>query len=709
MVDLNTLNDRQREAVQALLGRIKVVAGAGSGKTRVLATRYAHLVEDIGINAGNILCITFTNKAAQEMRRRIAHMLTQPGNTTDLVCTIHGLCVKFLRQEIYRLGYPKTFAIIDEEDRKAYAKRVMETLGIERTKATVRQFLSDIEGDKARMREQYVHMMRPGERKGASQQLDLYLAEQLKTFALDFDDLVYFTLYILKNFDDARQQWQERMNFVMVDEVQDCNDNDWEIIDILSALSGNLFVVGDPDQAIYEWRGARPDTFVNMPVDKQIILDENYRSTPNILDVANSIIAHNQNRIKKDLHTHNTPLEGCTTIYYHATDEDDEAHWVVNKKIKPAIDFGTSPQDFAILYRAAHMSRLFEQELIKRGVPYTMWGGTRFFERMEIKDVIAYLKLIANPDDDYSLERIINVPSRKFGPKRMDVLRLLAQTEGRSLMATLEAHVGQKPFDGMALRRFVELITSCNRGHNEVGLDDLVEYVLQHSGLKDNLRNDKDEERLENVNELVSSIKEFVRDNQVFEESQLVEYLQDIALYTNADYRRDTDTVKLMTIHQAKGLEFPQVFVVGLNEGIFPSHRSMRERKQAALEEERRLMYVAVTRAQQRLYLSESEGFNYASGDKCPSRFLYEIKDDLYRIEGEFDPSLFEQTRWLVKDLDAELYGMEIADEYAVGARVMHSAFGEGEILENFPQQQACKVKFTLATLTITHDKLTLL
>ncbi len=708
MVSLDSLNSSQREAAESLLGRIKVVAGAGTGKTRVLTMRYAHLVEDIGINAGNILCITFTNKAAQEMRRRIERMV-RVGNASDLVCTIHGLCVKFLRQEIFRLGYPKTFAIIDEEDRKAYAKRVMEKLGLERTKSTVRRFLNGIEAEKSREREHYVRMLCPGGAPLSTDAFGLYLGEQLKTFALDYDDLIYFTLYILKTYDDARRKWQERMNFVMVDEVQDCNFNDWEIIEIMSSSCGNLFVVGDPDQSIYEWRGACPKIFVNLAADHQVILDENYRSTPNILSVANSIISHNCNRIEKELYTHNNAVDDGQTIYYHASDADDEARWVVSEKIKPAIDAGVSPHDFAILYRASHMSRRFEQELIKSGVPYTMWGGVRFFERMEIKDVIAYLKLIANPDDDYSFERVVNVPSRKFGFKRREVLRQLAETEGRSLMSTLVAHIGKKPFEGEPLRHFVDLILGCHRRHTEVGLDDLVEYVLQHSGLKENLRKDEDEERLENVNELVSSIKTFLVEKHGIEESQLVDYLQDIALYTNADYRRDCDTVKLMTIHQAKGLEFSQVFVVGLNEGDFPNHRSMLERKQAALEEERRLMYVAVTRARQRLYLSESEGYSYTSGDKSPSRFLCEIKDDLYKIEGDFDPLLFEQTRQVVKELDIELYGSEESDRYVAGTRVSHSAFGDGEILENFPRRAVCKVKFAGVTLTITYDKLTVL
>lgn len=705
MIDLNSLNDRQREAVQALTGRIKIVAGAGSGKTRVLATRYAFLAETIGIDTSNILCLTFTNKAAQEMKRRILSMMGSAGKMNDLVCTIHGFCVKFLRQEIFRLGYPKTFGIIDEEDRKEYAKKVMEQLGMDRTVTTVKQFLAGIDKAKNMMREAYVGKMLSGGNLDKSE-LDMFLAEQLKTFALDFSDLIFFTLYILNHYDDVREQWQDRMNFIMVDEVQDCNGNDWEIINTLAAGHGNLFIVGDPDQAIYEWRGAQPGTFVNCAVDQQIILNENYRSTQNILDVANSVITHNNNRIKKDLYTRK-PLDKAA-VYFHGRDEQEEAKWVVDQ-IRSTLDGGAQPHDSAILYRAAHASRTFEQELIKQNVPYTIWGGIRFFERKEIKDVIAYLKLIANPDDDMAFMRIVNVPSRKFGPKRMNTLIQLATAERTSLMETLCNHLGEKPFDNAALRQFVSLIESCRRPDAHATLTDLVADVLEQSGLKSELRNDEDEDRLENVNELTTSIRFYEAEHGQDEDFSLITYLQDIALYTNADYKQDSSTVKLMTIHQAKGLEFPYVYVVGLTEGLFPSHRAIRERKKAALEEERRLMYVAITRAEKMLFLTESEGFSYATQGKFPSRFLTEIKENLLEVKGHVDPALFAETRYIVQDLDNELYGIndDDYDAWAPGTPVTHSYLGDGEIVENYPERHSCKVKFGGMSLTVNHSNLT--
>ncbi|MBQ0119913.1 MAG: UvrD-helicase domain-containing protein, partial [Bacteroidales bacterium] len=384
MIDFNTLNQQQSNAVTALFGKIKIVAGAGSGKTRVLATRYAYLTETIGIDSNNILCLTFTNKAAQEMKRRILSMISNSAIINDFICTIHGFCVKFLRQEIYRLGYPKTFNIIDNEDSKGYAKKIMEQFGQDRSVQTVKQFLTNINRQKNILRSDYIPLMLSGATLKEDNEFEMYLREQLKTFSLDFNDLIHFTTYILNKFSDVREKWQEQFNFIMVDEVQDCNLSDWEIITILSARHGNLFIVGDPDQAIYEWRGAKPELFVQFSSDQQIILNENYRSTKNILDIANSVITNNDNRIQKDLFTRKKKYQHA--IYFHGHSEIEEATWVVNN-IKDAIQRDVKPQDIAILYRASHNSRIFEQQLIKEQVPYTIWGGIRFFERKEIKDI----------------------------------------------------------------------------------------------------------------------------------------------------------------------------------------------------------------------------------------------------------------------------------------------------------------------------------
>ena len=377
---LENLNPKQQEAVLATEGLVRVVAGAGSGKTRVLAHRYAFIVEEIGIDPSNILCMTFTNKAAQEMRARINKLLVNCGNS-DLICTIHGFCVKVLRRDIVKIGYPKSFVILDEEDCKSLAKQVMEDCGIDRTKDTVRKFLNGVAAFKVMNSDYIKKYLVPGVEMPedvANQPIIKFLQAQQRYYSLDFDDLMNFALYILENFDDVKDYWQNKLNYVQIDEVQDCNANDWKLINCITGTHKNLFVVGDPDQAIYEWRGSKPDMFVNFKSETDIVLAENYRSTPDILKVANSVIAHNKNRIPKDLMTQN--LNGKKTIHYHGKNEADEASWII-KQIKNLHSIENCEfSNFAILYRASYLSRSLEKEMIKNQMPYTIWGGIRFFE-----------------------------------------------------------------------------------------------------------------------------------------------------------------------------------------------------------------------------------------------------------------------------------------------------------------------------------------
>ena len=420
---LKNLNERQQEAVQATEGSVRIIAGAGSGKTRVIAHRYAYLVNVLGVDPGNILCMTFTNKAAQEMKHRISR-LVDSGLVTDYVCTIHGFCVKFLRKEIHRLGYPKTFTILDDEDKKAMVKRIMEAMNIDRKKSTVNKHLAHIGKTKGKMRMDYVaQFMLPHSK--AEPQADMqffcnYLKEQLRLFAVDFDDLMYFTLYILHNFPEVRKAWQSELNYLQIDEVQDCDADEWELFTILSGGLGNLCVVGDPDQAIYEWRGSRPQLFVDFHADTDIVLNQNYRSTPDILDVANAIISHNRNRVPKDLFTEKP--RAVRVVHYHADDDSKECKWIADTIAKAVKKGKGTYGEIAILFRAAYLSRGVEQELIKNGIPYAVWGGIRFFERKEIKDALSYLRLIANPNDDLAFLRVCNVPSRKFGKKSLEWL-----------------------------------------------------------------------------------------------------------------------------------------------------------------------------------------------------------------------------------------------------------------------------------------------
>ena len=710
---LEDLNSRQREAVTATEGRVRVIAGAGTGKTKALTYRYAYLVNVLRIDPANIPCLTFTNQAAAEMRSRIA-LMVHSGDYNDFVCTLHGFCVKFLRKEIYRLGFPKSFTILDEEDAKALAKECMDELGIKRTEKTVKKFLDGIAAEKALNGYIEAYML-PGnvitDAMRRTGNLACFVSRQLKGWALDFDDLMNFTLFILDRFPDAREYWQEQLNYIMVDEAQDCNTDDWNLIEKLGAKHRNIFVVGDPDQCIYEWRGAKPARFVQFASDKDIVLDENYRSTPKILDIANCVIANNKNRIPKDLFTRRA--EGRAVIHFHGKTEKEETDWIVSQ-IRLLLDGGASPQDIAILYRSSWQSRALEQALLSEQLAYVIWGGIRFFERKEIKDTIAYLRLLANPDDDLSFLRIINMPSRKLGRAFLDRLRDLAAAEGASLFRTLEKHAPElgKP----SAEAFVQLITEGRERVGQVTVSDLMNQMLEASGLKRVIREDQDEDRLENLDELLRSVR-FYEQAHAEEEPTLTDWLQDIALYTNADYRKETRVIKLMTIHQAKGLEFPYVFITGLSEGTFPNMRTIREYKKNGEEEERRLMYVAITRAEKALFLTESEGYNVATKmSKYPSRFLAEIKKNMVVVEGTIPEELWRGTRNLVHVLDEENFVPEVlgaavaartgADGFAgdraeynspfqVGQTVSHAIFGIGTILSASSDFSTFQVRFS--------------
>ena len=723
---LNDLNTRQREAVTSTEGRIRVIAGAGTGKTKALTYRYAYIVNELGIDPANILCLTFTNKAAQEMRNRIASFV-HSGDYNDFVCTIDGFCVKMLRRDIYRLGFPKDFRILDEEDSKAVAKACMDELGIKRTEKTVKDFLAGISAAKD-LNDYIDTYMLPGScppaaaaGAGAADNaaspaapascMAAYTRRQMKDYALDFDDIENFAIYLLENFPEVKDYWQGQLNYIMVDEAQDCNADNWEIIEKLAARHHNLFVVGDPDQCIYEWRGARPSRFVDFASDKDIVLDENYRSTPNILDIANCVISNNINRIPKTLFT--LAADGLKVVHYHGKTEKEEAEWIVGQ-IKRLVEEGGKLSAIAILYRSSYLSGVLEQELLAEHIPYAIWGGTRFYERKEIKDALSYLRLVADENDDLAFRRVINVPARGLGKK---FLADLEDSGEASLMQDLRNYCssGRSGRNAAGASSFLEIIDSARSVAVESGISDLMNFLLDKSGLKKLYREDQDEDRLENIDELVKSMRFYEESHEGLEIS-LSDYLQDIALYSNADYRKESDTVKMMTIHQAKGLEFPHVFITGLSEGIFPSMRTIREYKKNGEEEERRLMYVAVTRAEKGLYLTESEGYNQSTRmNKYPSRFLAEIKRTLLVSEGHAVPeSLWKGTKNLIHILDEENYGTAAGfisektgdadsfagerDEYAspfrIGDIVSHKIFGYGEILSASKDWSSFNVRF---------------
>ncbi len=692
------LNEKQQRAVEATEGRVRVVAGAGSGKTRVLAHRFAYLVNDIGIAPGNILCLTFTNKAAQEMKQRISR-LVDGGSVNDFVCTIHSFCVKFLRREIYRIGYPKNFLVIDESDCKDLARQAMAEFGIDRKKNTAERFLKNVAGVKGADPAAYISSIILPSKEPLPQgrnpimdgAIERYIRLQLKQYALDFDDLLYFTLFILDHFPDARAYWTDLLNYVMVDEVQDCSADDWKLLNAITAHHHNLFVVGDPDQAIYQWRGGNPKIFVDFRADTDIILNENYRSTPDILNVANEIIANNKNRVPKDLFTRR-PNERVA-LYRHHKDMTEEAETIA-ETIDAQHALGASFRDFAVLYRSSFLSRPLEQMLLKKKIPYTIWGGVRFFERKEIKDILSYLRVVASDDDDMAFARIINLPARHFGDATLKRLRTIAETEGVSLMTAFRSLLGEKGFNRKEYWEFVRLIDNARIEADNLEVSELTDYLLNASGLAGLYRTDEEEERLENVAELIDSMKEFERQGLDREDRTLSAYLQEIALYANTDHEQDKDCVRIMTIHQSKGLEFPTVFIMGLTEGVFPNHRSIRERRKDGEEEERRLMYVAVTRAEKMLYLSESEGYlNETGALKYPSRFLTEIPEGMVEIEGNPSPELFEGTRNLVRTLQDDLM-LTDEDVWAPGTVVTHKVFGEGRIVRYDPASRSYRVDF---------------
>ena len=691
-ISMESLTPEQMQAVLTTEGSVRVVAGAGSGKTRALVHRYAYIYREMGIPQGDILCMTFTNKAAQEMKARIG-TLCPGGVVGDFVTTIHGFCVKFLREEIYRIGFPENYLIFDEDDMKALIKEVLEENDIPRRKGIVGNYKDDLAVYKASAPyiPRYVIPTAPQDDRDVPLLAKMVL-RQKRYFALDFDDLLFYTLHILHNFPEVCRKWQERFQYVMVDEVQDCDKPEWELFTLLSAGYGNLFVVGDADQAIYEWRGAHPELFVSYNPGTDIYLKQNFRSRPNIVALADSIIRNNRNRLPRTSITMR-PSSGLRTKFHHSRNEQEEASRLASVLGRLHKKEKLPWKDMAVLYRATYLSRSIEQTFIREKIPYVIWGGVRFFDRKEIRDALGYLRLAAM-DDDMAFKRIANVPSRKIGRKTMAQLQGHASAAGCSLLQALrESGVVQR---NPKARGLVELIDEARRGMDARSISSTMELLLEHSGLLEQYRVDTEEERLENLQELIKSIRLYEEENRHEEDLGVERYLQDIALYTNADYRRDEDKVRLMTIHQAKGLEFPLVWIYGLNEGVLPRHRTIRERGIAGLEEERRLMYVACTRAMDRLYFSDSEGFNVQnSQSKYPSRFIREATDEmgpLYDIEGFFSPDLWKGTDKLINSLEDP--GVVSTSILKRGDKVHHSVFGDGTVTDTDPDTGTVSVDF---------------
>ena len=699
------LNEQQKAAVVATEGYVRVIAGAGSGKTKTLAHRYAYLVNEVGVSPSNILCVTFTNKAANEMKNRVRKFVDM-GNVNDFICTYHGFCVKVLREDIHKIGYPSSYIIMDEEDQKTILREIYEELGLKQTDLTFKSILKDI----LRMKysspyvKDYIDIdsAQLDNESSVNEEDDIrkkcfirYVQKQRKAFMLDFDDLMVFALYIFHKCTDVLKKWQRRLDYIMVDETQDNSTSQWELVRILQAEHKNLFVVGDPDQCIYEWRGAKPNTLVLFDniysPCKTIILDQNYRSTPNILNVANSVIANNKNRIAKDLFTSKREMSNVT--HFHGKSEVEEGDYIAQTIIKH-IENGGHASDVAILFRASFVSRFIEQALMRHKLPYVVYGGIRFFERQEIKDVLAYLRMV-DTGDDLSFRRVINQPKRKLGKAFLATLNEVAERERATLYDTLKNNIESKELNKPGAVEFIQLIESARESVRDLTISDAAQCILEKSGVMELYRTDGDEERIENIKELMASIQLYEKSNENEEDLSLTKYLQEIALFTNLDYKEDNDSVKIMTIHQSKGLEFPIVFVAGMNEGTFPNYRTIRERKRNGLEEERRLAYVAYTRAENELYLTESEGFNFESaGAKYPSRFIFEIKEKLLVREGNLTKELEQTAQSFIQASDRLMDGAEMAENIKVGTSVSHNIFGKGKVTYIDEENRTIEVQF---------------
>ena len=677
---IDELNEQQKEAVTTTEGYVRIIAGAGTGKTKALTYRYAYLVDELGISTSNILCVTFTNKAAREMSKRIRQMIGD--SDTGYICTFHGFCVKLLREDIHAINYPQNFVVMDSEDTEEILKTVYENAHIQSRTYTFDMardhisamknemqhiaYLADISND--RLLADYEKASDIPEKVFLG-----YLYEQKKVYGLDYDDLITIALHILRTDAEKCRKWQERMMYVMVDEFQDVSGNQYALAEILSGYHRNLFIVGDPDQTIYTWRGARIEYILEFDKNHEntqtIFLDTNYRSTPDILAVPNSLIEKNRNRLPHRL-VAVKPSE-ARPLYVHSRTTGDEAQWVTNE-IKRLVETGAKYSDIAVLYRSHFVSRSIEEAFIKTKIPYILYSGTEFYKRKEIKDVLAYLRMVAYADD-LSFRKVINEPKRNFGKKRMSMLKSYCETHRCSLYSGLQDLLEEKTVKSTGASAFVDIIENFRKTYKEKSLSDLVTELMAATGYEAMLRQAGEQERLDNLAELKQSIDEYEKTSG--EENTLEEYLQSIALYTNNDREKDKDSVTMMTIHTAKGLEFPYVFVCGVNEGIFPSKHVDTE---AMLEEERRMAYVACTRAECGLYISDAEGLNYDDSFRYPSRFIFNIDREAIDYVNELPQRLVDDTKSYIAANESRY--MPLDTELKPGDRVRHKVFGEGTI-----------------------------
>lgn len=661
---INNLNEMQRQAVETTDGPLLVLAGAGSGKTKVLTTKVAYLVEKKQINPYNILAITFTNKAAKEMKQRIHKILGQIAYDIQ-ISTFHSLGLLIIKENYIKLGYNKQITILDTEDVLTIIKKIIKEKNLDPKIYNPRTIRNKISSAKSELidKDSYGKFAHSDYEKIIE---DIYkkYEQKLKTNnSLDFDDLLTLPIKLFKDNKDILKQYQERFKYILIDEYQDTNEAQYTLIKMLSSKYKNICVVGDIDQSIYGFRGANYQNILNFEKDYPnavtIKLEENYRSTKNILNAANEVIKNNKKRKEKTLWTQNE--EGEKIKYHRAYDEKDEAHYVVDK-IKRLIKDGTLKSDIAVLYRTNAQSRNIEEELLEENIPYKVVGSFYFYNRKEIKDLISYLKLIYNQNDDVSLMRIINVPKRQIGTKTIENLSTKAVENNCSLYSAIDS--------GKELL-FKNIIEEIKTESENISLTELVDLVLDKTGIRKSLQNEKTIEaeiRLENLEEFKSITKNFEENSGII---SLEDFLQEISLVSDIEeHKNNNDVVTLMTVHSAKGLEFDNVFIVGLEEGIFPHINSLDSDDD--LEEERRLCYVAITRAKKNLYLLNAKRrLIYGNTNiNPPSRFINEI--DARYLESDIKSEKPKIIKKSMIDKDAT---------YKVGEKVIHDIYGEGIII----------------------------
>ena len=687
-------NPAQLTAITATEGAVRVIAGAGTGKTRTLTDRYCYLVSTLGINPKNILCVTFTNRAANEMKRRVRSVLGD--RDLGYICTFHAFCVQLLKEDIHVLNYPRNFMILDMEDLKQILQKIFTDMGLTLRDTTIKRTLDDVLEAKKLYATTYIDDIyqldneqlkaRFADARDRDEEIFLrYLYEQKKNFGVDFNDLINFATWILEHFPDVRQKWQDRMQYVMVDEFQDVSKRQYKLAQLLSAKHGNLFIVGDPDQTIYSWRGSHVRLFLDFnqvyPDAFTVALTVNYRSTPEILAAANALIEKNTVRFPKSLEAVNGP--GPLALYFHAKNDQAEADWIV-VEIQKLMATGAAAGDIGVLYRAHYLTRMLEELFVANKVSYKIFSGIAFYERREIKDIICYLRMVT-AGDDLAFLRTVNVPPRKIGKKKLEALALYAEQHRLSLFQAMRENLDNGLFKGTQAKGYVAAIDYARQHRQQLSMGNALQALLDQSGYEAFLRLQGDQDRLDNVAELKRAIERAGED----EDAVFEDYLAQIALFTHIDGEHKPDTVKLMTIHSAKGMEYPYVFICGLNEGVFPSRRisSLEE-----MEEERRLAYVAMTRAMKRLYLSDAEGVANDGLVKYPSRFIFDIGDQHIDYVVPLDDAL--KSRW-IKHLNAdEAQLCNMTAQFVINDRVKHPVFGSGVILRVDDKNAYYAVKF---------------